>query len=512
MFEELLTISQEILDREKIEDILEDVAEAITQVSPFRRAIISLYNGPIDPSDPEERKVVDFSFSGFTDQEEGLKKLASGEIPVNLDKFDEKFILSNSYYIPHSQKPQSMKDREIKSRVPEEEMVDWHPDDSLFIPLYQKGKIIGHLSVDDPADGRAPTKGRLKPMESFANLAAIALGKAGRIKKVEEQKEKIKGLHSIGVELSWVKEPGTMLERILQILRKDFHYHYGAVLLKEGGYLVLRTQQSLCQEDLVHKDKKKLKIGEEGITGWVAKEGKPALVNQVSENSRYIPGLRGIKSELAVPIQAGDELLGVLDIESQEREAFTEEDLELLTSIAGQLAVALSNLKSKEELRRQAIRDDLTGCYNRRYFYEVLEKEIGRTKRYGGKLSLLLLDIDHLKLVNDTHGHQVGDQVLEELGRLLRNNSRISDHLYRYGGDEFTAILPETSSKDARRVAKRLIKGVDSYVFGCGTKITASCGLSSIPEDGEDPDDLIKMADRRVYLAKKEGGNQVVSQ
>ncbi len=515
MLEDLFTISQEALGKRDLANILADVAKAITKTSPFKRAIISLYDPPLDLSNPKESVVYGFSFSGLSQAEkEKLEKMESDEIPVNLDKFDQKFKLSNSYYIPHSEKPNSMRKEkgEIKSRVPIEEMQEWHPDDSLYIPMYQKEKIIGHISMDDPADGRAPTVDTLKPIETFANLAAMAVTRVRQMEKLQQQKESIKALHSLGFELAAIEDLGLLLKKILQILKKDFHYDYGAVLLKEGDYLVLKAQECKIEKNLTYKPGKKLKVGKEGISGWVAANKKPAKVGDVGDDRRYIPGFPGIKSELAVPIQAGDKFFGVLDIESQKLDAFDQDDVELLGSVASQLAVAISNLTGKEKLRELAIRDDLTGIFNRRYFFETLEGELERAKRYGRKLSLILLDIDDLKTVNDTHGHQVGDQLLEELGQILGKNLRGSDQIYRYGGDEFTVILPETSIQAGRRAAERLIKGIESFVFRKGTRITASGGLSTFPEDGENEDALIKVADERAYLAKKAGGNCIISQ
>lgn len=515
MVEDLFTISQEVLGKRNLANILADVAKAITETSPFKRAIISLYDPPLDPSNPKESIVCDFSFSGLGQaEEEKLEELAGEGIPVNLDKFDPKFKLSNSYYIPHSEKPNNMRKGNgmIKSRLPIEEMKDWHPDDSLYIPMYQKEKIIGHISMDDPADGRAPTVDTLKPIETFANLAALAVTRIRQMEKLHQQKESIKALHSLGFELAAIEDLRLLLKKILQILKKDFHYDYGAVLLKEGDYLVLKAQECKFENNLTYKVGEKLKVGKEGIAGWVAANKKVAKVGDVANDRRYIPGFPGVKSELAVPIQAGDKFFGVLDIESQKLDAFHQDHIEFLGSVASQLAVAISNLNKKEKLRELAIRDDLTGTFNRRYFFETLERELGRAKRYGHKLSLLLLDIDDLKVVNDTHGHQVGDRVLEELGQILRNNSRKSDQIYRYGGDEFTTIFPETSIQGGQKAAERLVKGIDSYVFAKSTKITVSGGVSTCPEDGKDEDALIKVADERAYLAKKAGGNCIISQ
>lgn len=163
----------------------------------------------------------------------------------------------------------------------------------------------------------------------------------------------------------------------------------------------------------------------------------------------------------------------------------------------------------EEKLKHLAITDDLTGLFNRRHFTEILHNEINRITRHNDNLSILLVDIDHFKKVNDTLGHDVGDKVLQALSRLLQENVRNIDKLCRWGGEEFIALLPYTSSDTAITLAERLRKQVEAIDFPDAGNITISIGVAThIP--GETINTLIKHADQALYTAKHNGRNQVV--
>lgn len=158
--------------------------------------------------------------------------------------------------------------------------------------------------------------------------------------------------------------------------------------------------------------------------------------------------------------------------------------------------------------------DPLTGIFNRRYFENHLSKELQRSSRYDHPLSILFLDIDQFKKVNDEFGHQVGDRVLLDLAQILERNLRSVDVIARYGGDEFIVLLPETKKMDAKKTAQRILNAIRTYDFFKGElkvrELAVSIGISSFPEDAGGTYDLIKKADIALYKAKDQGGNQVV--
>jgi diguanylate cyclase (GGDEF)-like protein len=163
-------------------------------------------------------------------------------------------------------------------------------------------------------------------------------------------------------------------------------------------------------------------------------------------------------------------------------------------------------LQQNAALRQETLLDDLTTAFNRRYMDDYLEEELERSRRYGHTLSLLFLDLDHLKAINDQHGHQAGSQILCEVAQLIQGKLRKSDRVFRYGGDEFVVTLPETSAEGALRLANRLRRALRSHSFlltkGLTVNLTASFGVATYPEDGSSKETLIRSADLAMYRVK----------
>jgi len=161
-----------------------------------------------------------------------------------------------------------------------------------------------------------------------------------------------------------------------------------------------------------------------------------------------------------------------------------------------------------KELEEMAIKDPLTGLYNHRHLHKCLNEEMARSSRYHHKFLALMADVDHFKKVNDTHGHLFGDFVLKRVANLLDDNLRLTDTVFRYGGEEFFAILPETEKKEGLTVVNRLLDCIRSHDFSCDghtARITFSIGLALFPDEAQDSSGLIGLADRRLYRAKKAG-------
>jgi diguanylate cyclase (GGDEF)-like protein len=176
--------------------------------------------------------------------------------------------------------------------------------------------------------------------------------------------------------------------------------------------------------------------------------------------------------------------------------------------------VAVENVLLHKEAQRLSITDGLTGVWNRRYLQLTLTKEIERAQRFDRPLSVLMMDIDHFKLVNDAHGHQVGDEVLVELTRRTMSTIRGQiDALARYGGEEFVVVLPETPREGARIVADKILSVIRHRPFGedgeAAVPLTVSIGVAAFPEDGSTADELVRAADLAMYRAKEAGRNRV---
>ena len=255
----------------------------------------------------------------------------------------------------------------------------------------------------------------------------------------------------------------------------------------------------------------RLKVGE-GIAGWVAKEKTPLFVRDVSKDPRYCSRVDSISSFkthsiMCVPLVTRGKCLGVIELlnRSEDRE-FGEEDMLLLSTIADYTAIAIENAAFFKRVHELTIKDDLTKLYNSRYLHSRLEDEVERARRFKYDLSMLFIDLDYFKNINDNYGHLCGSKLLTEVARLLVGKIRSIDMAFRYGGDEFIIVMPETTKENAVTVAEKLRKSIKEAVFlkeeGISCKITASFGVASYPVDASNRNDLIHMADNAMYKVK----------
>jgi len=207
--------------------------------------------------------------------------------------------------------------------------------------------------------------------------------------------------------------------------------------------------------------------------------------------------------------------LGWLTLLRQADESFTVRERNLLHKLMGLFAAHLSAQVRVRDAEAQAMTDVLTGIWNRRYFEERYPAELQRARRYRRSLAVLMIDIDCFKSYNDTHGHLAGDQALQAVAQLLKNNLRTSDILCRYGGEEFVVLLPESDLEHALLAAEKLRRAVAAELLPInrsqtGGRLTISIGVSACPENGEGEMELLHQADRALYTAKKGGRNRVM--
>lgn len=213
------------------------------------------------------------------------------------------------------------------------------------------------------------------------------------------------------------------------------------------------------------------------------------------------------RSFLGIPLIVEGRPVAVLTIEN-----LLKDELEKFNILAIQLSLEIKKVFLYETVERMAITDSLTGLYVRRYFTDRLDEELGRSARQGLQFSFIILDIDDFKKINDTYGHLVGDVVLKEIGRIIRESIREIDLACRYGGEEFAAMLPETPKEKAFVVAERIRKHIEDTVFKAydeRLKLTVSIGVSAYPEDSANNTGLVDAADEALYKGKRSGKNIV---
>jgi two-component system, cell cycle response regulator len=239
-----------------------------------------------------------------------------------------------------------------------------------------------------------------------------------------------------------------------------------------------------------------------------------------SDHSLVFPGRTDLGSCALLPLRRNDELIGCLNFGSRDRARFTRHHaVDFLSHLGDIAAVCLENAVNRSRLVRSGITDVLTGLYNRRYLQHRLGDELARAQRSGQPLACIIFDVDHFKPVNDRWGHPAGDRVLAQVAHLIREECRLSDIAIRYGGEEFTVLLPGTGMADAVQVADRTRRAVGAGEFvlpgGHSVPLTISAGVSCTRPQPDDPDlknlgdRLIAAADVHLYRAKSEGRNRV---
>jgi diguanylate cyclase (GGDEF)-like protein/PAS domain S-box-containing protein len=249
---------------------------------------------------------------------------------------------------------------------------------------------------------------------------------------------------------------------------------------------------------------------------WALRRGQPQVGGEGAGAPACAHGPGQTGAYLCVPLMSHGEAIGLLHVlPAAADEGLLEEKMRLALTVAGQLGLALANLKLQENLRDMAVRDPLTGLFNRRYLEETLEREFLRAARQGAPIALIMLDIDHFKRCNDTYGHDAGDVLLRTLGVFLQRYSRGSDVACRYGGEEFVLILPPCSLKNAFQRAEEMQQALKTLQVNYGYRnleaITLSFGVAAFPEYGDNPDAVLNAADTAMCQAKKAGRNRVVA-
>jgi len=321
------------------------------------------------------------------------------------------------------------------------------------------------------------------------------------------QRDSLARIYSFGQRLATASTRIQVVTSTLDFLVEQFDFELSSILLAdEDGSLVIAGLRGPYHQG-------QFEIGtrlpsSEGIIGWAATNRRPLLVGDVKTDARYVEAIPGTRSELAVPVLFSGNILGIINVESQQAGFFDDEDRQLLEVVANHLAIALSNLASQDTLREQAIRDPLTGLFNRHYFNSIIASELSRADRYDRPLALMMIDIDGFRAVNNAFGHLRGDDVLCEIARMLEDSVRAADRVIRYGGDEFLVLMPETNGRgDAQLVAERLraeIKGIPEQVGIEGHTIDLSIGLyTRQARDEYSLEEILEEVDRRMYADKR---------
>lgn len=298
-----------------------------------------------------------------------------------------------------------------------------------------------------------------------------------------------------------------LLQYVIRALREDVGFDSCSVALLDdegtGGFVIraasgLRTR---CKGTVIPRG--------HGVHGAVATGRKPLYVSDMTADPRVYRRDTGAGSGIYAPLVTRGRVTGILSAVRPEPAAFEDKDLDVLVAVAGYLAGAVEAARLHERLREQATTDGLTGLANHRTLRRALDRELRRARRSEQPISIVFVEIDGFKKINDDSGHLHGDQILRSVATVLRRSCRETDLVARFGGDEFVLLLPQTETKNAARVAERVRRSLAEIQHVEGTRVTASLGIATCVDHGTSGDALLESADRAMYQAKRAGGDRV---
>jgi len=320
---------------------------------------------------------------------------------------------------------------------------------------------------------------------------------------IEQAHKKIAALYRITSIVQKTVNEQEVLEEILDGITREFGYSDVSILLLDEGSNELKVRASRGNANASIS----VPLGN-GIIGFAAVQRELVYVDDVNTDSTYIANNDTTARAVIVPLIVNDKLLGVLDVEVSKERVIQPYDLDLLRSLSSQIAMTIAHAKHVANVEFQAITDGMTGLYNYRYFRTILQQEFKRAVRYSRPLTLFMIDIDHFKHYNDTNGHPMGDKVLQMVASIIKRVCRDTDFVFRYGGEEFVVLLPETQEFEAFNIAERIRGYVAGHQFPNqhtqpGGILTISIGVAGYPDSACSDIELIDRADAALYLAKR---------
>ncbi len=333
--------------------------------------------------------------------------------------------------------------------------------------------------------------------------------------ELERTQVQLENIYDTSRTLGEILNLDQLLHEINRIADSLWSYSLFEVVLKNPTTGALEVAAAVEKgEKKVYRIPKLVRF--DGVVGRAVQTGVPERIIDTALCPYYIERLKGAKSELAVPMLSHGRVIGAINAESTTIGRFTDTDQKLVAILAASAAMAVENARLHKQVSDLAVIDELTGIHNFRYFSERLEEEKQRSKRYKLPLSLVMIDIDWFKRMNDQYGHEAGNILLKEMVQVVKECIRDTDRACRYGGEEFIVILPQTGSDDAEIIAERIRSRIEIHQFGGHSgvpklHITVSIGTTSYPDNGLSADELMAAVDSALYRAKGAGKNVVCS-
>jgi len=372
------------------------------------------------------------------------------------------------------------------------------------VPIFMEGRSAGLMAALNYDREFVYSERDVELLQTASGQVAVAVENARLFAEQQRRAKYLAFLNSVSKTAISSQDAEQMLEEIVTEIQKNFELdHIGIGMLDYATKEIeIRAEAGTTSAAL----RKRIPLGV-GIMGKVARSNEMMLVQKTEGHLLGI--LPDARSVLCLPLTYGETLLGVLNIESKNEEAFNDQDVLILRTLADLLSTALHNAFVFQKLQQQSITDGLTGIKTRRFFLEAVQGEWKRASRSGRPFSVVMVDLDKFKEVNDGMGHLEGDLVLARVGRLLEQKCRQSNVVARYGGDEFVILMPETGIEQSQILSERLRLWIATDPMLNERHISGSFGVASFPLHGSTVEDIMRVADAGMYVSKHAGGNRV---
>jgi diguanylate cyclase (GGDEF)-like protein/putative nucleotidyltransferase with HDIG domain len=381
---------------------------------------------------------------------------------------------------------------------------------NMFVPLINEGKIVAVAAISERRDGRLYAVEDIDLLESITAQVAASMEKEYTRERLREKDQETTILNRLTSIITSSVSIQMIFEGFAQELKKVADIDWATIALIDGNELRFMVLSSTIGSAWQPGETIKL---EGTATELACRDRQAVYESDLKRHHRFWTWeshlQQGIRSVLYLPLSVTDRTIGSLILASRKPNAYSRRQTKLLEKVALQIAAPIENAQLYARLEQKSRVDELTGLFNRRYFEERLKEELSRHSRYGDVFSIFMIDLDNFKAYNDVYGHPAGDVLLGKIGRIIKNSVRNVDQAFRYGGDEFVVILPQTARDAAYVVAERARRQIAEEMTKKAIAVTCSIGLASYPADGMLSGELVDVADIALYHAKRTGGNRI---
>jgi diguanylate cyclase (GGDEF)-like protein len=511
--EALLEVTSVVRGEKDLTSALATIARVVAESLGFRTVVLNLYRTEFD----------DFCVTTVHGDAAAKEALLGSTYECSSweQLLDERFRRGGAYLIPHGSFDWS---EDVGNRyIPQIEASDdpdaWHPEDELFVPLEDsEGRMLAIFSVGEPRSGRRPTPAELDVLVALAGHAAIAIETAQQAARTARHRASLQQLLEVSSTLTAAQSTESILQTVCRGIQTALGFEKVSIELLDRGTDLLRSRAAAGWEAddpvaltqcsleplrrlfdptfevagcfLVPNDEARARVGETQVRYSSRNNGR----GPHAWNHHW----------LVVPLyDRHREVMGIIWVDEPEDRLLPSADrLQALRVFANQATAALLAAEQFEAMQFLADHDPLTNLLNRRSFVRELEAEVARSRRYARPLALLVFDLDDLKVLNDTHGHAVGDQALQHVASTLRSELRTVDHAFRIGGDEFAVTLPEATEAEAKAAAERIAESVQRSTRPWDRALTMTVGVA-LWDSHCDSAALLRAADDAMYQMKR---------